>query len=259
MATERPLVLPGDVIPPSLIPTSANPNKKQQPLRLGPGLRHIPPSDIVPTVAGQLITVPHKNSMWVEYNSSRYTPTPSDLVIATISRSGPDFYYASLSPYTANATLPHLSFEGATKKTRPQLPPGSLVYARVTLANKHMDPEIECVSSATGKADGLGPLKDGMVFDISLGFARRLLMARSKEEGKVEVLELLGEEGLAFETAVGRNGKVWVSGASDAKGNEGVNAKTVVVVGRALQETDTKRLGVEQQRKLVKKLVREMR
>jgi exosome complex component RRP40 len=64
--TERLFVLPGETIDPSLIPTH-----KKHPLRLGPGLRHIPPSDIVPTVAGQLITNTVKNSMWVEYNSHR--------------------------------------------------------------------------------------------------------------------------------------------------------------------------------------------
>jgi exosome complex component RRP40 len=139
------------------------------------------------------------------------------------------------------------------------LSPGSLVYARVSLANKHMDPELECVSSATGKSDGLGPLTatagtgTGTVFDVSLGFARRLLMARSREEGRVAVLEMLGGEeggGLAFETAVGRNGKVWV-------GSESV--KTVIIVGRALQETDRGGLGIEEQRRLVKRLIREMR
>ncbi|KAK3994941.1 hypothetical protein QBC44DRAFT_321574 [Cladorrhinum sp. PSN332] len=249
----RPTVLPGDEIDPSLIP-----QHKSKPLRLGPGLRHLPPSSILPTVAGQLITLPHKSSMWVEYNSNRYTPTPSDLIIGTIARSTPDSYLVSLSPYTPPAALPHLSFEGATKKTRPQLQPGSLVYARVTQANKHMDPELECVSSATGKSDGLGPLTGGgTVFDVSLGFARRLLMAKHREEGKIEVLELLGGGGggddqgkLSFETAVGRNGKVWV-GSEDTK--------TVVVVGRALKETDEKKLGVEAQRKLVKKLIREMK
>ena len=122
----------------------------------------------------------------------------------------------------------------------------------MTLANKHMDPELECASASTGKADGLGPLTGGMVFDVSLGFARRLLMGRSRQEGKVEVLELLGgDEGkLSFETAVGRNGKVWV-------GSE--NTKTVVIVGRALKETDEKGLGVEAQRKLVRRLVKETR
>jgi exosome complex component RRP40 len=117
-----------------------------------------------------------------------------------------------------------------------------------------MDPELECVSPTTGKAEGLGPLTGpGCVFDISLGFARRLLMARSREEGGVGVLEMLGGDeggGMAFETAVGRNGRVWV-------GSESV--RTVVIVGRALQETDREGLGIEGQRKLVKRLVREVR
>ncbi len=72
MATDRPLVLPGEAIDPSLIPSHP-----KHPLRLGPGLRHIPPSDIVPTVAGQLTTNPLKNSMWIEYNSNRVRlPSP---------------------------------------------------------------------------------------------------------------------------------------------------------------------------------------
>ncbi|KAK4041755.1 hypothetical protein C8A01DRAFT_14554 [Parachaetomium inaequale] len=249
MATERPLVLPGETIDPSLIPSHP-----KNPLRLGPGLRHIPPTDIVPTVAGQLITNPAKNSMWIEYNSNRYIPSPNDVLLAQILRSTTDFYLCTISPHTAPATLPHLAFESATKKTRPVLLPGQLVYARVTLANKHMDPELECVSATTGKAEGLGPITGpGCVFDVSLGFARRLLMARSREDGGVGVLEMLGGEeggGLAFETAVGRNGKVWVGSES---------ARTVVLVGRALQETDRGGLGVEGQRRLVKRLVREMR
>ncbi|KAK4682755.1 exosome non-catalytic core subunit rrp40 [Podospora pseudoanserina] len=232
--TERPLVLPGDPISPDLIPSSTS-----KPLRLGPGLRHVPPSDIVPVVAGQLITNHQKNSMWVEYNNNRLKSSAP----AQTSTSPP-------YPPTPPMTLPHLSFESATKKTRPQLAPGALVYARVVLANKHMDPEIECVSQSTGKSDGLGELKGGMVFDVSLQFARRLLMAKSKEEGKVEVLELLGGEGLVFEIAVGRNGKVWVGGE---------DVKTIVVVGRALRETDEGGLGVEAQRKLVRRLAKGMK
>ncbi|KAL2144497.1 hypothetical protein VTI28DRAFT_9002 [Corynascus sepedonium] len=248
-ATERSVVLPGETIDPSLIPS--DPKKA---LRLGPGLRHIPPTDIVPTVAGQLVTNPVKNSMWIEYNSNRYIPSQNDIVLAQVLRSATDFYLCSLSPHTAPATLPHLAFESATKKTRPILNPGQLVYARVALANRHMDPELECVSASTGKADGLGPITGpGCAFDVSLGFARRLLMARSREDGGVGVLEMLGGEeggGLAFETAVGRNGKVWVGSES---------ARTVVLVGRALQETDRRGLGIEGQRRLVKKLVKEMR
>lgn len=170
------------------------------------------------------------------------------MVIGTVHHSATDYFYVMLSDYTSNAILPQLAFEMATKKTRPNLNPGSLVYARVCLANRHMDPELECVSPTTGKADGLGPLNGGMVFGISLGMARRLLMRKSVEEGRVVVLEELGSAGLVFETAVGRNGKIWVSSE---------NTKTVLVVGRAVKETDEKNLGVEQQKKLVRRLVKE--
>lgn len=169
-----------------------------------------------------------------------------DLVIATIQRSTADFFFASISDFSTNATLPQLSFEGATKKTRPNLEAGALVYARVTLANKHMDPELECVSSTTGKSDGLGPLVGGMLFDVSLNMARRLMLSKPVEQGKLAVLEELGKEGLAFETAVGRNGKVWVNSAS---------IKATLAIGKALQETDTKHLSLEAQQKLAKKLL----
>jgi exosome complex component RRP40 len=158
-------------------------------------------------------------------------------------------YYASLSDYTPNASLPQLSFEGATKKTRPQLSSGNLVYAKVTLANKHMDPELECVSSSTGKSEGLGPLTGGMLFTISLGMSRRLMLPKPVEQGNLVVLEELGAQGVAFEIAVGRNGRVWVDSKS---------VKATLVVGKAIIETDEKCLGVEDQKKLARKLAREL-
>ncbi|RSL41068.1 hypothetical protein BHE90_009879 [Fusarium euwallaceae] len=244
MASEAVFVLPGDNIDPSHIPS--HPKK---PLRLGPGLRHVPPNDIVPTVAGQLVTDRQKNAIRVENARGRYTPRVGELVIGTVQRSAAELFYVTLSDYTAPALLPQLSFEGATKKTRPQLVPGALVYARVALANRHMDPEIECVSSSTGKADGLGPLTGGMLFNVSLGMARRLMMPKSVQEGRIAVLEELGAAGLQFETATGRNGKFWVDSES---------TKTVIAVGRAVQETDEKRLDVEDQKKLVRKIIKEL-
>ncbi|EMR66635.1 hypothetical protein MGN70_013102 [Eutypa lata] len=247
--TQRPFVLPGESIDHTHIPS--HPKKA---LRLGPGLRHIPPNELVPTVAGQLVTDPKKNSIWVEYHGGRYIPSTGDLVIGTVTRTSGEYLYVSLSDYTSNATLPQLAFEMATKKTKPNLSAGALVYARVSLANRHMDPELECVSATTGKAEGLGPLVGGMLFEISLAMARRLLMRRAAEEGGVVVLDELGGPsasagGLAFETAVGRNGKLWVNSES---------TKTILAVGRAVVETDEQNLSVEQQKKLVRKLVKDM-
>jgi exosome complex component RRP40 len=123
------------------------------------------------------------------------------------------------------------------------------VYARIALANRHMDPEIECVSSSTGKSDGLGPLTGGMLYSVSLGMARRLMMPKSVQEGRVAVLEELGNAGLQFETAAGRNGKFWV---------DSEDVKTVIAVGRAVQETDEKGLDVEDQKKLVRKIIKDL-
>lgn len=112
-----------------------------------------------------------------------------------------------------------------------------------------MDAELECVSASTGKADGLGPLTGGMLFPVSLGMARRLMLAKTARDGKVVVLEELAGAGLQFETATGRNGRVWVSSEQTT---------TVIAVGRAVQETDRGNLGMEEQKKLVRRLIKEM-
>ena len=169
-------------------------------------------------------------------------------MIGQVTRSTGDHHYVQLAPHAPVALLPVLAFESATKKTRPQLPQGSLVYARVSLADPHMDAELECVDPSTGRANGLGPLAGGMLFSVSLGLARRLLMA--PEKGGVVVLEELGAAGgLAFETAVGRNGAVWV-------GSESV--RTIAAVGTALREVDEEGLGVSGQKRLAKRLLKEM-
>jgi exosome complex component RRP40 len=79
--------------------------------------------------------------------------------------------------------------------------------------------------------------------------ARRLMMSKPLEAGGVSVLEELGAQGVAFEIAVGRNGRVWV----DSK-----NVKTTLAIGRAICETDSKGLNVEEQKKLARKLVKDL-
>ncbi|KAF2257614.1 exosome complex exonuclease RRP40 [Lojkania enalia] len=240
MSVSATIILPGDEIPSSTLP---QPTNKKKPLTLGPGLRHIPPDTIVTTVAGALATDTKKNAVWVEYNSGRYLPSAGDLVIATVNNSAAENFNCILTPNTPPATLPHLAFEGATRKTRPQLYPNSLVYARIFNAGKESSPELTCVDPSTGKSDGLGPLKGGTVFQISLGMARRLLAGR---KGGVIVLEGLSEK-VGFEVAIGRNGMLWVDGG---------NIKTTLVIGKAVQEVDEQALGEKGQKKVVERVLR---
>ena len=50
---------------------------------------------------------------------------------------------------------------------------GTVVYARVSLANRDMEPELECFAAESHKAEGFGELKDGgMLVSCSLQMAR---------------------------------------------------------------------------------------
>jgi exosome complex component RRP40 len=63
-------VLPGDQLTAEQLPQNQN-----APIKLGPGLRHIPPSTITPVVAGELCTDNRKNAVWVEYSGGRVSPS----------------------------------------------------------------------------------------------------------------------------------------------------------------------------------------
>ena len=47
-----------------------------------------------------------------------------------------------------------------------------MIYGRVSLAHRDMDPELECLDPTTHKADGYGELKEGLMVSCSLGLAR---------------------------------------------------------------------------------------
>lgn len=62
------VVLPGEVLPSSILPIPSNPKHA---LKLGPGLRHTPPATITSTLAGSLGIDSKKHAVWVEHNSGR--------------------------------------------------------------------------------------------------------------------------------------------------------------------------------------------
>lgn len=100
--------------------------------------------------------------------------------------------------------LPQLSFEGATKRNRPNLARGDVVYARVVTASRDMEATLTCVDAA-GRAAGMGALKEGTVVGVSTSSARRMLASPPPP-----VLADLGAQ-IPFELAAGVNGRVWVS------------------------------------------------
>lgn len=86
----------------------------------------------------------------------------------------------------------------------------------------------------------------GMVFDVSAGFARRLMLGAKK--GGVVILDVVGEK-VKFEVAVGRNGRVWIDSAS---------VRETVTIGRLLVAADEGGWDEERQRNEVKRALREI-
>jgi exosome complex component RRP40 len=50
---------------------------------------------------------------------------------------------------------------------------GTLIFGRVSLANRDMEPEIECFDASTGKSEGFGELKGGLMVQLSLEMCRQ--------------------------------------------------------------------------------------
>lgn len=263
------ILIPGDDVPSDYLPS----NTSSAPLRLGPGLRLLSePSSkshvLTATQAGLVSTDSKKNAVSISsFPNRRYIPTTNDLVIAQVHHSSAEYFYCMITPQTPHVLLPQLAFEGATKKTRPMLRGGDLVYARVSSIGLGAGAEVEltCVNPATGKAEpgGLGPLNGGMVFDVSTGMAARLIRASSStadNEDGVEGLVVLDELGKklesvgGFEIAVGRNGKVWV----DCSNGGDAAVKATVAIGRCLTAVEEHELNPTDQKKLVTRILREM-
>lgn len=267
------ILLPGDEVPSDALPSTA-----ATPLRLGPGVRLLhetqsagrkatsPAHVVTATHAGLVSTDQKRNTIsTLSFSNRRYIPTTSDLVIAQVHRSSQDYHHCIITPHAPLAVLGQLAFEGASKKTKPNLRQGDLVYARVLSTGIGPGTEIEltCVNPATGKAEpgGLGPLTGGMVFDVSTGLAARLMKAGASSTngaGAVIVLDELGkklENKGGFEIAVGRNGKVWVDCSSSGE----IAVKITVAIGRCLRLLDEHNFEPGEQRKLVSRILREMK
>ncbi|KAJ3526330.1 hypothetical protein NMY22_g10206 [Coprinellus aureogranulatus] len=153
------LVFPGQSVP-----------AKHVNLKLGPGLQqqasYDNPSEstVVSTKAGLLQHSANRSKWWVDSNARRYVPAPQESVVGAVTQRLGEGYRVDIGG-AHQASLDALAFEGATKRNKPNLKVGSLVYARVSLAHKDMEPELECFDAQTRKSEGYGELKGGFVIE----------------------------------------------------------------------------------------------
>ncbi|KRW99944.1 Nucleic acid-binding, OB-fold [Pseudocohnilembus persalinus] len=137
----------------------------------------------------------------------KYYPVVEDFIIGIVSQKQGEFYTLNIGA-SQEAVLGSLEFEGATKKNKPNLEPGQLVYCRVIGINKYLRPRCSCVNPKSKKewVSGetlFGQLKGGVQFQINIDKSQNLkdLDFILKEMQKI----------VQFEIAIGKNGRVWVN------------------------------------------------
>ncbi|EGG13576.1 Putative nuclease [Cavenderia fasciculata] len=174
-------------------------------VRIGPGLLQNK-DQVVASKAGVLRFSKFHKFYWIENEQKRYVPQAEDMVIGIILEKHPESFKVDIGS-SSPAMLSAYSFEGATKSNKPLLSIGNLVYCRVLVANKDMEPELVCVS-IRNKAEGFGQLIGGYMFNCSLGLSHYLLSE------DCSILKIVGTH-IPYEIAVGVNGRVWVNSASN--------------------------------------------
>jgi exosome complex component RRP40 len=166
--------------------------------------------------------VMNKNGkVFIENRQKRYFPAQGDCVVGIVTARIKDGYRVDIGTWT-NVNLDALGFENATKRNRPNLEPGAIVYSRVVQAEYNVDPDINCIHPATGKADGYGVLEGGYVITVSLDTARKCL-------DPDYIVFKLAKKHFEFEVAVGVNGRIWINSES---------AKDVFLIANFIQKSE---------------------
>jgi len=90
--------------------------------------------------------------LWVETTHKRYVPAVGDTVVGVVLERRSEAYRVDVGGATA-AFLPLLAFDGASRRNKPELPVGTLVYARVSGVDRHADAELTCEVADGPKRD----------------------------------------------------------------------------------------------------------
>ncbi|KFH09644.1 putative exosomal 3'-5' exoribonuclease complex subunit [Toxoplasma gondii VAND] len=150
---------------------------------------------------------------YIRGSQKRYEPVEGDVVVGIVSGKKNEAYTVNIRA-RGDGSLPLVSsFEGATRRHKPELRRGSLILCRVERASPELGAELTCIDpnckkSWTSQEKLLGELEGGFVLDVPAP------LAISLSSPHCFLLESLGER-LAFEIASGANGRVWIR-AKDA-------------------------------------------
>ncbi|XP_078267902.1 exosome complex component RRP40 isoform X2 [Rhinoraja longicauda] len=201
----------------------------------GPGLRRQGSGLGLAACKSGILRHKEPSVYWVDSQQKRYVPTKAEYVIGIVTTKSGDIFKVDVGG-SEQASLSYLAFEGATKRNRPNVQVGDLVFAQFVVANKDMEPELVCIDSC-GRSNGMGVIgPDGLLFKVSLNIARKLLSPNC------EVIKNLGDL-YPFEIVIGMNGRIWVKAKT---------IKHTLLVANVLESCEN--MTTEQRKRAFKKL-----
>ncbi|RWS24451.1 exosome complex component RRP40-like protein, partial [Leptotrombidium deliense] len=197
------IVVPGEELTQLMATEKANVKK----IVVGPGIRR-DGERFFATKCGRFKSRENPCIFWIDYHQKRYIPVRGERIIGIVTQKGGFHVKVDIGTNEA-AVLSLLAFEGATKRNKPFIQVGDLVYTQVLSINDTPDGDTElvCVNSK-GKKNGMGVLPDdGFMVTVPINVARRLLSPDCL------LLRNLGTK-FKYEIAVGLNGRVWIRGST---------------------------------------------
>lgn len=167
---------------------------------------------LISKVSGKIFQKTNTKEMALKFFqiSEKYSPSQQDRIIGRIVKKQADNYEVDIRA-DRKGLLGVLSFQGASKKSRPNLIESDLVFARVQLIPEYLYYKLTCTSETNLKTWNsgeslFGSLNDGAEIVIPIFFAHFLL--------KNEIFFELIRKYIAIEIAIGVNGVLWIKTSS---------------------------------------------
>ncbi|CAF1252539.1 unnamed protein product [Rotaria magnacalcarata] len=228
-------VLPGDPIALSTLPS---PLDACHSIVLGPGLHYDKDTNAFTSHGCGLVREPSSLIYYVDgHRSAASSLSTDDLILGIVVRRQLESLLVDIG-YNELASLSLYDFEGSTKRTKPNVDRGDVIYGRLKIDGE-CQPQITCVNE-DGKADGMGVLhENGYLFSIPIDVANDLIHHDN-------LLQELGNE-IPYEIAIGANGRVWIKATTTRT----MIALRKVILERAKNKIDINQLKTLFQQSLV--------
>ena len=225
-----------DFIPIAVLPGQDVTNhvtRKSKKVDIGNGLRSQREA-VLCTAPGTLRYRPPAHFYVEEKSCKQYYPREGDKVVGIIEDRAGEAYRVNIFSGQP-AIMSTMAFDGASKRNKPDLKKGDVIYCCVKPVRSDVDVEVTCMATSGVKKDWssgeamYGGLGQGLLSRVSIYLAHNLL------HPECVILKSLGEK-LTFEIAIGMNGVLWIKGSDVA---ETVLIKNAVENSQTLSDEQT--------------------